>query len=313
MCVNVWDVMQYLACNRERVLPKLVEVREVVVIYHIHHEMFYHMVQDQFYRLLALVPYLRQHPDIHIFLYGRSDWADSFSNRFFQLCGISKYTAPFFLLKTHMSYHQVCRVVCRSRVIFSSGQNDDVSVKADVIYYVQELSRHETSALGFAQQIRSQLWNLLALPPDHRPWSALLEPAKRGPVEDFFAVDTSVQAQQGLATPQATPTLALGLVADQPLEINVVVMVRTDHWRGRIVVNHDEMKTALLELATTFPDKLLERTRSTDERTEVAEQRERYIKINYKEHWPETPLHETLALYAQADFVIGPHGAGTWL
>ena len=24
-------------------------------------------------------------------------------------------------------------------------------------------------------------------------------------------------------------------------------------------------------------------------------------------------LDETLALYAQADFVIGPHGAGTWL
>jgi hypothetical protein len=197
-----------------------------------------------------------------------------------------------------------------------------VSVKADVIYYVPELSRHEPPALGFAQQIRSQLWNLLALPPDHRPWSALLEPAKRGPVEAFFAVGTPAPAQQGLTTPQATPTLALGFVADQPFEINVVVMVRTDHWRGRTIVNHDEMKTALLELAITFPDKLLERTNSTekkskegdgDERTEVAEERERYIKINYKEHWPETPLHETLTLYAQADFVIGPHGAGTWL
>jgi hypothetical protein len=78
-----------------------VEVREVAVTYHLHHEMFYHMVQDQFYRLLALVPYLRQHPDIHIFLYGRSDWAGSFSNRFLQLCGISKYTASF-LFSKHM-------------------------------------------------------------------------------------------------------------------------------------------------------------------------------------------------------------------
>jgi hypothetical protein len=119
----------------------------------------------------------------------------------------------------------------------------------------------------------------------------------------------------------------VGLVADQPLEINVVVMVRTDHWRGRTIVNHDEMKTALLELAIMFPAELLKRTKKAaksaeklnddgygdgDEQTEVAEKRERYIKINYKEHWPTTPLHETLALYAQADLVIGPHGAGTW-
>ncbi|ELR23166.1 uncharacterized protein ACA1_357470 [Acanthamoeba castellanii str. Neff] len=77
------------------------------------------------------------------------------------------------------------------------------------------------------------------------------------------------------------------------------------------------MKTALLELAVTFPAELLKRTKAAakkseaddDERTEV-ERRERYIKINYREHCPKTPLLETLALYAQADFVIGPHGAG---
>jgi hypothetical protein len=83
------------------------------------------------------------------------------------------------------------------------------------------------------------------------------------------------------------------------------------------------MKTALLELAIMFPAELLKHHKKADEilsdegddeeQTEVGEQRERYIKINYKEHWPTTPLHETLALYAQADLVIRPHSAGTWL
>ncbi len=192
-----------------------------------------------------------------------------------------------------------------------------MGVKADVIYYVQDLSRHEPSALGFAQQIRSQFWNLLALP-DHRPWSALLEPAKRGQVEAFFGV--GAPALTGTTQAQAAPTPAPGYEADHPLEVNIVVMVRTDHWRGRLIVNHEAMKTALLELAVTFPAELLKRTKAAvkkseagdDERTEV-ERRERYVKINYREHCPKTPLHETLALYAQADFVIGPHGAGTWL
>jgi hypothetical protein len=93
-CMCAWRVcvcVQYLACNKEKALPKMVEVREVAVIYHLHHDMFYHMVQDQFYRLLALVPYLRQHPDIHVFLYGwKGNWDGSFGDRFFQLCGISK-------------------------------------------------------------------------------------------------------------------------------------------------------------------------------------------------------------------------------
>jgi len=96
------------------VLPKLVVVREVAVIYHLHHNMFYHMVQDQYYRLLALLPYLRQHPDIHILIYGWSDsknWDGTFGDRFFQFCGISKYP-PLFLLLVNL----VCLIIAVSCV-----------------------------------------------------------------------------------------------------------------------------------------------------------------------------------------------------
>jgi hypothetical protein len=98
-----------------------------------------------------------------------------------------------------------------------------VGVKADVIYYVPELSRHETSALGFAQQLRSGMWSLLAIP-DHRPWSSLLDPAKRGAVETFFGA-------QALAP-------VPGYSADHPLEVNIVVSVRTNHWRDRLIANY---------------------------------------------------------------------------
>jgi hypothetical protein len=174
-----------------------------------------------------------------------------------------------------------------------------VGVKADVIYYVPELSRHETSALGFAQQLRSGMWSLLAIP-DHRPWSSLLDPAKRGAVEAFFGA-------QALAP-------VPGYSADHPLEVNIVVSVRTDHWRGRLIANYEHMKTALVDLATTFPAELLKRTKTKTKKSESGERMgESYVRLNYREHFPTTPLRETLELFAQADIVIGPHGAGTWL
>jgi hypothetical protein len=173
-----------------------------------------------------------------------------------------------------------------------------VGVKADVIYYVPELSRHETSALGFAQQLRSGMWSLLAIP-GHRPWSSLLDPAKRGAVEAFFGV------------PALAPVP--GYSADHPLEVNIVVSVRTNHWRGRLIVNYEQMKAALVDLATTFPAELLKRTKTKTKSESGERTGERYVKLNYREHFPTTPLRETLELFAQADFVIGPHGAGTWL
>jgi hypothetical protein len=162
-----------------------------------------------------------------------------------------------------------------------------VTVKADVIYYSQEFDRNETPSLGYAQQIRSRLWNLLGLP-DHQPWSSLLEPAKRSHIEDFFA------------TPPLYPVP--GFSADHPLDVNLLVMVRTDNYRGRVVANHDHLKSALVKLATTFPAKLAQK---------VEDNRERYIRVNYREHNPSMPLDDTFGLFAEADFVIGPHGAGT--
>jgi hypothetical protein len=84
----------------------------------------------------------------------------------------------------------------------------------------------------------------------------------------------------------------LGIGARAPVKegsrtVQVLYIVRTDSFRGRIIVNYDELSRALSS-PELFPD----------------------TKFNIRRHMPQTPVVDALRLYAESDIIIGPHGAG---
>lgn len=133
------------------------------------------------------------------------------------------------------------------------------------------------------------MWKALGI---NRPWSALLHPSKRERVERFFKMKGSPE---------------LGLSEDAPLPLNVLFIVRTDPYKGRMVYNYPEVKKALLSMLDEYPDELL-RKKASDPDQLV---RESYVRINFDEHLPHLDQSHAFKLFSEADIIIGPHGAGT--
>lgn len=146
-------------------------------------------------------------------------------------------------------------------------------VKAEVIYYVQFISRDDVPALGASQLVAHQIWNAVGLPADQR---------------------TSVLA---LPPPPPPPPPQAG--SPHVWTVNILCIVRTNPHKGRMIANYDELKAALGQLARDYPLKLAQRG-VTDQSVDIA----------LAEHLPNETLPLTMAAYAHADVIIGPHGAG---
>jgi hypothetical protein len=123
-------------------------------------------------------------------------------------------------------------------------------IKAKVVYYTQQIDREDVPSLGLCLVIQREIRNLMGL---------LVEP-----------------------TPHP-------LQAAKKRVWQVLYVVRYDAYRGRIVINFDELTKALSS----------------------AEYFSRHEKFNVRVHWPEASPVEALRLYAQADIIVGPHGAGS--
>lgn len=84
----------------------------------------------------------------------------------------------------------------------------------------------------------------------------------------------------------------------EKIEVNILCIVRSDWYKARIVNNYADLKREMLKLSETYPTKLME--------SGAQEQ----VRITMSEHRPNMSLPHTLSLYANADIIFGPHGAG---
>ncbi len=102
------------------------KVKEVVVISHIHHGMYWHQLVNEFFRVFALLPYLWAHLDIHLHL--SSETSDyGLMVDLYEMIGISK-----------------------TRLVFET-------VTADIIYYTHQLHRDQVPSLTLSWLIRENL------------------------------------------------------------------------------------------------------------------------------------------------------------
>ena len=85
-------------------IVRWVPVREVVVIAHVHQNMFWHWVVSEFYRIFLLVPYLQANPDVYVQM-GVGNKVLELA--FLRMLNISAYGAPLVV-----SCVVSCRVVC---------------------------------------------------------------------------------------------------------------------------------------------------------------------------------------------------------
>ncbi len=150
-------------------------------------------------------------------------------------------------------------------------------MRADVVYVLQDIERSEVPSLGLAQLIRHGLLDMNDLPLDRR--------------------------RSVLAKPLAPPAAGAVEQLDEAV-VNIIFIVRTDTFTGRIILNHKELYKAVEKLAKAFPK------RFADQRKDQPALPKR-LKIELAEHVGSVSLVESRKLFGRADIVIGPHGAGT--
>lgn len=152
--------------------------------------------------------------------------------------------------------------LCPLRERFITEQN----VRADVVYYIQNIERSDVPSLGMAQVIRHHTLEMAGVPLKQRR-SIMAEPA------------ASIEGDE---------------------TVNILFMVRTDAYKGRIILNHAELMQGFKELAQQYPSKL--RTKSPTAPS---------LSIRIQEHTANVSMTDSRKLFSNADLIIGPHGAGT--
>jgi hypothetical protein len=145
------------------------------------------------------------------------------------------------------------------------------------VYVLQDIERSEVPSLGLAQLIRHGLLDMNDLPLDRR--------------------------RSVLAKPLAPPAAGAVGHLDEAV-VNIIFIVRTDTFTGRIILNHKELYKAVEKLAKAFPK------RFADQRKDQPALPKR-LRIELAEHVGSVSLVESRKLFGRADIVIGPHGAGT--
>ncbi|ELR21725.1 uncharacterized protein ACA1_384600 [Acanthamoeba castellanii str. Neff] len=160
----------------------------------------------------------------------------------------------------------------------------NTKVQADVVYYTQYVERNDVPSIGMTQLISQTLLNALEVPEDRRlSVLAIDDPAKVSlPKED--------------------------------IELNILFMVRKPHgWKGRIILNYDEVKEAILDLVAAYPAKLQRLSTQDKEDVDIQEDdhyRTGHLKINFIEHHAHMNATDGMKLFSEADIIMGPHGAG---
>ncbi len=66
------------------------DVEQVLVLSHVHQDMFWHWMVSEAYRMLPLYHYLLAHPDIYIHINGGQPFIQKYS----EMYGFPKYVAP---------------------------------------------------------------------------------------------------------------------------------------------------------------------------------------------------------------------------
>jgi hypothetical protein len=69
---------------------KWIDVDQILVLTHVHQDMFWHWMVSEMYRMLPLYHYMLAHPDIYIHING----GDYFIPKYVEMLGIDRYASP---------------------------------------------------------------------------------------------------------------------------------------------------------------------------------------------------------------------------
>lgn len=103
-----------------------------------------------------------------------------------------------------------------------------------------------------------------------------------------------------LIEPLAKDLQAEYLEINKPVvKVNILCIVRSNSYKARMVYNYQVLKKELIHLQELYPLKLKDNGVSDFK-----------LVITLSEHLDTMTLKQTLAAFANADIVFGPHGAG---
>jgi hypothetical protein len=170
---------------------------------------------------------------------------------------------------------------------------NSVYVKANITYYTQFIGRDDIPSAGLCPLVAHHLWNGLGIPEDQRT-SILRVPSP--PILEYGGVNnreinTTIKGD-------ATSTI-VSAVNDETLHVTIMCIVRTNNYKARMIANYAELREALTNLTVEYPVKL--------QQSGVNQS----ISITLTEHLPNMTLPQALEVFASADIILGPHGAGT--
>lgn len=271
------------------------DVEQVLVLTHVHQDMFWHWMVSEAYRMLPLYHYLLAHPDIYIHING----GQSFIQKYSEMYGFPKYVAP------HPHPHTSPRGDCELQLphaqhhLFTS-RNRFISweyVRAQVVYYVQSIDRSDVPSVAMTGIIRHNLLDFAGVPLEARrseltPLSSIKQ-LYLGPTNEVLEKPYDPAAP----LPVVDDDKAEHIGTTQPeVVIRLLFIVRDNPSVGRIIINYAQLQDAFWTLALRYRLKALARGHN--------------VRLQIMEHPSKAPMIDTWRAFSQADIILGPHGAG---
>lgn len=203
------------------------DVEQVLVLTHVHQDMFWHWMVSEAYRMLPLYHYLLAHPDIYIHING----GQSFIQKYSEMYGFPK--------NRFISWEYV---------------------RAQVVYYVQSIDRSDVPSVAMTGIIRHNLLDFAGVPLEARrseltPLSSIKQ-LYLGPTNEVLEKPYDPAAP----LPVVDDDKAEHIGTTQPeVVIRLLFIVRDNPSVGRIIINYAQLQDAFWTLALRYRLKALAR------------------------------------------------------
>lgn len=274
------DLLEKATTMNETISQGYTRVKEVLMLSHIHHDMIWHRMVSENFRVFSIIPFIQRHPDIKIHI---TVYDSKVKQRVYDLFGITPDR-------------------------FIKGD-----VKADIVYFAQVINRDDVPSVGLTYMINYHVLNALNVPESRR--RSVLDPKNRVNLKRYITTASSSEGQSesdavGLLEPVVEVNLLFivrkslwkGRMIYNYEELKSSIQNLTEGYDRSLKDKLMWKKRSASLAAGTFQSMASDDTK--------LKPRSFSVKINILEHMPEATLFPVFEAYSKADIIIGPHGAG---